>query len=369
MNEYDFDFARVPGLARPVAGYLLEHKQVLRQAHQEYLAAGGGKAGSLAAHKYLTADLERGVPGASAKDYRHAVVDFRKAGRDQDAVLLWRVAIVESAIEEARRAWTERYGGRPQTWALSAADTMARAGLLEFLPAPEGLGAEGAAYLPAVVKAGRGTEPVLVVAARGDSELIRGWSNEAQMVKWAEERTAVTNGPLAAPPAPVTPRGWREDMALARLLRHPSEITAARLLLPPDTFTTDVRYDTYAAVLALSARPESYLGLGDVAEEARRQVRYVPEVGLTYYGGGAAPLVTRYLVKLAQTRVSHGQFADAVKALHLEDRRARENAPVSSPGHAAERAASAAAPGPLMEPPPGPEPGGPVGPAGPVQGR
>lgn len=362
MNEHDF--ARAPGLARPVAGFLLEHKHVLRQAHQEYLAAGGGKAGSLAVREYLAGELRHSVPGLAAEDYRHAVADLRKAGRDEDAVLVWRAALAESAIEDARRTWTERYKGRPQTWALTAADTMAAAGLLEFLPAPPGLGAEGAAYLPAIARAGTGTEPVLILAARGGSELIRGWASEAQMLEWAAERTTAATGPLTAPPAPVTARTWREDTMLARLLRHPGEVAAARQLLPPHTCTTDVRYDTYAALLALSGRHEMFL-LGNVDEEVSRQLGHVPEDGMTYYGGERAPLASRYLARLARTRVSHGQFADAVKALHLEDRRARENAAASNLARAPVADASQT----LLEAPPGLQPGGPPGPAGPVQGR
>lgn len=359
--------ARNPWLARPVASFLLEHKAVLRQARQEYLAVGGGKAGSFAARNYLAEQLEQSVPGLTADDYRQAVLDLRKAGRDGDAVLLWRVAIVQGTFERAHWAWNQRYEDAPQAGALSAADTMERAGLLKYLlPAPVlGLGAEGAAYLPAILKAGGETEPVLLVAARGGGELVRGWTSEDQMLKWAMKRTADSPGSLVKPPSPVTMRGWREDLVLAGLLHHPSEIAVATQLLPVNTCTTDVRYETYTAMRVLSNRNELYTR-DRIAEQIRRQLGMVPEDGMTYYGGKGAPLVGRYLDRLVHTPVPYGQFVDAAKALHLEDHRVRGNAGAANLARGPERPLTPGALGTLMEPPPGPEPGGQ---SGPVQGR
>lgn len=359
--------ARNPWIARPVASFLLEHRQVLQKAHAVYFAAGGGKAGSFVARNYLAAQLEQCVPGLGLGHYQDAVADFRRAGRDGDAVLIERVAIVQGTFERAHWAWNRRYDDAPHTGTLAAADAMARAGLLEYLfPLPVlGLGAEGAAYLPAIVKAGGESEPVLLVTARGGGELVRGWASEAQMLEWAEERTAASSGPLAEPPAPVMTHGWREDLVLAGLLHYPSEIDLARQLLPVNTCTTDVRYETYTAMLVLSRKDGLYTPDG-IADQVWRQLDLVPKNGLTYYGGEGAPLAGRYLDRLEQTSVPYGQFVEAAKTLHLEDHRVRGSAAPSAPVRGLEPPFTAGPSQTLLEPPPGPEPGGP---AGPVQGR
>lgn len=356
---------RNPWLARPVASFLLENKPVLRQANQEYLAVGGGRAGARAAYEYLAEQLKDGVPGLAAKDYRDAVVDLHKAGHDGDAVLLERVAALQDVLETAHRMWNRRYEGVSQTWALTAADTMARAGLLEYLSPAPALGSEGAAYLPAIAKAGTGAEPVLIVAARGGGELVRGWTSEKQMLEWAGKRIDDGTGPLAAPPEPVMTCGWLEDLVLAGLLQYQTELAVARQLLPPGACTTDVRYELYAAMLGLSRRNGIYTP-DEVAEQVRQQIRMVPEEGLTYYGGEGAPLAHRYLAKLEQTRVSYGQFVDAAKALHLANHRVRGNGAAHNSACGPEPPFLAAGPRTLLERPPGPELGGPTGP---VQGR
>lgn len=279
----------------------------------------------------------------------------------------------------ARREWERRYDARPAIPVLAAADVMSRAGLFTFGPPGWSTGIDGAVYMPGSATAGSGTEPVVFVAPRGGGELIRGWASYGQALKWVEGRGGAARGPLAAPPVPEPPRAWLEDIVLARLLRHPDETPGVREFLPPDTFTSDVRYDVYAAMTMLAAGDEAY-SLDAVHGEIMRMLRYVPPCEMARYGGGQVPSPGAYLSRLAQTQASQDGAADAITALCRQDagEYVREEAgltildiaPRQDPD-AGQHPAPGAVPGAggprgPLEPPPGLVPGGPTGP---VQGR
>lgn len=266
--------------------------------------------------------------------------------------------------------WIHRYDGRPDSYALVVAETMARYGLLEFQPLSAAMAAEGAVYVPATVMAGTGSEPVLIISSRGGSDMVRGWTSEGQMLRWTADRTSANPGPLAAPPPPVVPRTWGEDAVLARLLHRPEEIAGTLRILPPDTFTTDVRYDVYTALGTFAGNPQNCMA-SSVAELARQELGCVPADQMAVYGGEEAPLVGQYVDRLAQTPVYGNRARAIIAALRIMDLRLLAyDADLKGAAQPSPATAEPPGPGPvespLLEPPPGMEFGGP---SGPVPGR
>lgn len=194
--------------------------------------------------------------------------------------------------------------------------------------------------------------------------MIRGWASEEQMLEWVEARTTTDPGPLAAPPSPVLPRTWGEDMVLAWLLHRPEKIAVTQALLPPSTFTTDVRYEVYWALRELTATPGACTP-DVIAEAIRYQLTCVPDGEMVHYGGAGAPFVDQYLARLEQTYVSGNQARAAISALQAQDHQLVVGEPVVR-ARQPEPSIPNQADGSLLERPPGLEPGGP---AGPVPGR
>jgi len=144
------------------------------------------------------------------------------------------------------------------------------------------------------------------------------WADYAAMSAWTAGRGSTASGPLDAPPTPGGNRfrPWREEQVLARMLEDPGEVTALAAGLPPDTFTADIRYDIYAAIISVASRgqrpdPER------VTAEIDRRLAWLPDHALPVYPAGLA--AQAYLSRLAATPVTSGEAIEAARALHEED--------------------------------------------------
>ena len=150
---------------------------------------------------------------------------------------------------------------------------------------------------------------------------------------------------------------------LARLVTSPRDAPRLMAGLTPDTFTTDVRYDLYQAVVALAGRGGSYAP-GQLAAELGMRMAAVPPYALVNYGGATGLFPRAYLVRLASTEVSGEAAAATASALVREDAHYR-----ARPAQAAARAQAPATGGdphqgetlaagpPLQQPRPQPGPG------------
>jgi hypothetical protein len=294
---------------------------VARRAMEEH---GGGLDGDLAARRVLDAELQASSGWPTGEDYLTAAADYDRAGRPGDAEFLRRIAGTDRAIESARAGWNLRYQDRPRIPADDLIASMRQAGLIEFDPAGPYLGTDGASYEPGVLPLGTALEPVVVVSGRGGSELITGWPDYAAMSEWIATRGTTASGPLTPPPGRRDCRTWQEDQVLTRLVTSPSDAPLIAATVPPDTFTTDVRYDIYQAIVTIMG-PSSYTP-DIVSAELARRLAGVPSHGLASYGGTTGPLAHAYLARLADTVILREEALSVASVLVQEDEHYRSRA-------------------------------------------
>jgi hypothetical protein len=308
----------------PFTGLLRSDAVMLMVARKAMEEHGDGPGGALAARLALDAELRAVASWPTGGDYLTAAADYQRAGRLEDAVFLRRVAGADRVVEQGRAWWNHRYADRPRTPADDLIASMREGGLIDFDPAGPYLGIDGAAYEPGVLPVGEVLQPVLVVSGRGGSELISGWPDYAAMSEWVATRGTTSGGPLLPPPDRRDCRVWEEDQVLARLVSSPSDASTIAGTVPPSTFTTDVRYDTYQAILNIQS-----LGAytpGDVVAELARRMTVVPDHGLSRYGGPAAPFARAYLNRLAETVVDRDTAMSVASTLVREDNQYRSRA-------------------------------------------
>ena len=138
---------------------------------------------------------------------------------------------------------------------------------------------------------------------------------------------------------------------LARLVTSPRDAPQLTAGLPPATFTTDVRYDVYQAIVALAGRG-GYYAPEQLAAELGMRMAAVPPHGLAGYGGAAGLFARAYLARLASTEVSQR----GGRRHRVDPRPGRRAAPrAAGPGRGA-RTGTGASRG--ERPPPGANPGG-----------
>ena len=75
------------------------------------------------------------------------------------------------------------------------------------------------------------------------------WPDYTAMSQWIATRGTAASGLLTPPPGDRDCRTWQEDQVLARLITSPSDAPLIAAAVPPGTFTTDVRYDIYQAII------------------------------------------------------------------------------------------------------------------------
>ena len=142
--------------------------------------------------------------------------------------------------------------------------------------------------------------PVVLVAGRGMRQLVTGFDDQAAAARWLHDRGPMASGPLTPPEVPSLRRALLEEHILARMLYRPGDLPGAMAALPATTFTADVRYDIYAAIITV-ARSGQPWDLRHVAAELGRRMDWVLDWALPRYGGQDAPWAQAYLRRLTDT--------------------------------------------------------------------
>jgi hypothetical protein len=338
---------------------------ILMLARQALDEGNGSPAAHIAARRDLDREVRELLPWPSGEDYTRAAADYERMGRAGDAALLRRMAATDTLIAAAKAEWNTRYDARPSTPTAEMIDAIRQAGIIDFDPAGPYMGVDGAAYEPGAFTIDGKHEPVLVITGRGTAELITDWPSFDAMADWVASRGTTAAGPLTAPPTGSGCRAWAEDQVLARLVASPREAPQLTAALTPDTFTTDVRYDIYQAIVALAGRG-GYYDPEQLAAEMGMRMAAVPPYALVNYGGATGLFARAYLARLASTEVSSEAAAAQASALVQEDahdraRQARAAAHVQAPapavrGHPRQEETLAAGL-PLQQPRPQPGPG------------
>jgi hypothetical protein len=220
--------------------------------------------------------------------------------------------------------WRRRYEGRAATRREQHARRYVEDGLVVFDPDGSYPGVDGSRYHPGVLDEDKGLPqlPVLLITSRGSAELIAGWDNYQQMRSWVASRGNTGSGDLTTPPVVKAARSTLEEAILAHALAAPSDLPAITAYLPAGTFTSDVRYDIYAAMLDLvhagaTAYPDRVAAALD-GRAALIPARHRHE----HYGGSGLPWAHAYLRRLDQTQVDLGTARSAAASLRAEDRQA-----------------------------------------------
>lgn len=297
----------------------------LWQARELLDASGGGEAGALAARRHLDSELRALADWPSGRDYARAAADYEADGLHKEAAALRKIATSDELIVASKRRWNERFDARGPTKVAEVIEGLRGSGFIDLDPDGPYYGADGAAYKPGVLRYGRSEKPVLIMSARALSELLLDWTGWDDMYQWIASRGTTGAGELTPPPVPAASRGWQEELVLARLVNSPQDESALAAKVRPDTFTTDVRYELYAAMRALAGRGRGFT-LETIGAELARQMDRVPGYALANYGGPGAPWVYAYLRRLSATFVTYDNALRAATALSEEDEHERSGA-------------------------------------------
>jgi hypothetical protein len=253
------------------------------------------------------------------QDYQSLASDYASIGLTQIGDLLSGVAAARQLLAQADARWQQRYAERPGTFRQQHARQFLRAGLISTDPAGPYPGTDGATYHP----------------------------------------------------------GVQEELVLVSMLTDPASIPAVSCCLPPSAFTSDTRYDLYAAILAVTGRGQR-CDRDLAAAELTRRAAWIPRHALHAYGGPELPWAHAYLHRLDATPVTREAARQAVTALREEDHaaaaHAKSPAPPAPPGphrvlSASPERRAQAAPAPENGPPQTQRPTAPDQPAAPAPRR
>jgi hypothetical protein len=324
----------------------------ITRAKNAYHDAGGGEDGVLAARRVLVTVLRVTAGWPRAEDFFRLADGFTQRGDPGMARLLCQVADAGHLLEAAAREWGTRYDDRTTTPQQDLASWLTKRGRIDCDPNGPGLGIDGAYYQAGVVTTPRGNQPVVLVTSRGMHEIIRGWDSYEQMRGWIASRGSTGGGDLTPPAAAQSSRMVREERVLAHLLYHRRTMPEITRFLPAVTFTNDVRYDLYAA-LVTAARRDAPCTDAAVWQEFTRRLTRVPVAALAGYGGPAGYTADLYRCRLIDTPVSHDEAVTAAISLRDEDRhavRTRACNDITSTVEPAETAAAETAPAETQRP-------------------
>jgi hypothetical protein len=184
-------------------------------------------------------------------------------------------------------------------------------------------GIDGSAYHPGGLDEDKGFPealPVVLVTSRGMTEVLAGWASWREMLGWVASRGTTGTGELEAPPAAANSRCVREDTVLAYALR--SDASGIMEYLPPETFTSDVRFEVFAAIVdaVCSGQGVSRERLADRLRE--REALIPPRERQEHYGGAGLPWAQAYVRRLDQSGIRAEDARSAAASLRAEDRRA-----------------------------------------------
>lgn len=283
---------------------VLQHPEVVAEA--ERMMTGDSSLGSRLAARRL---IENGTEH-EGEEYHWSAYALRSGGYEREAAVLEQVTVTEDWIRRAEVRWEHRYQGAadPATAARRTPD----AGLIE----PTGTqlrGVDGALY-----QEGRRTvrpAPVVIVSARGMTDIVGGFSGRDDARRWMASRRPGTPGPLRR--APAGSATWTEEQVLAYMMTHPESVPPIAASLGGHVFGQDVRDEIYRAVLATAVRPvpggPSFARRA--ADEVAARYAWAPAWARRELGGPSAPWMRDYVSRIARTEVSHGEAVDAVTRL------------------------------------------------------
>ncbi|HEY1915857.1 MAG TPA: hypothetical protein VGH27_09805 [Streptosporangiaceae bacterium] len=314
-----------PELLAPVSQALLDDPRALAEAAR--IARAGDRAAILRARRYLdqllTGDTEHPSPQLS---YQHAIAHLEKHARHAQAQLLHDLAQLEPVLADTARRWQDRYAERPATTA-EREDHRAAATAVWTVQDEPYAGIDGVLYTPGLLRSWGQDAPVVLAQSRATTELITGFASLDAARGWVrDDRCAAEPRPLAAPSQARQSRVSGEEHVLAGLLRHPAQLGEVAEWLPATTFTVDVRYEIFAAIItSRHASNDSLMrafgvpGIDQITCETLTRLAASPDWDNPLLGGPATPLATAYLHRLATTPVSAGAAAQAAYRLATAD--------------------------------------------------
>jgi hypothetical protein len=312
-------------LLAPVSLAMLTQVHDLDKA--ERLARSRDPASMLRARRYLDQILatESGHPSPRVS-YRRAIADLEQQARPGLAGFVRELARLEPVLADTTRRWQDRYSGR----ALTAAerDDHRAVTTADWVVWDEPYaGIDGMLYTPGLCRFWGQDVPVVLARSRSTVELIDGFTSLEAARGWVRgDRCAADPGPLVPPPGCQSPRITRDEHVLAGLLRCPGELSEVAALLPALTFTADVRYDIFTAILASRQGPPDVItrafggpGIDQITRETLTRLAGSPDWDNPRLGGPGTPLATAYLHRLASTPITAGTAARAAQRLIIAD--------------------------------------------------
>ena len=220
--------------------------------------------------------------------------------------------------------WRRRYALRAPTLRDQHAKRYVDGGLVVLDPDGPYPGVDGSCYHPGGLDENKGFPPlpVVLVASRGMAEVLAGWGNFREMLGWVAGRGTTGTGELEKTPAAASARCVLEDTILAYALGRPADLAAVATYLPADTFTSDVRYDVYAAMLEVVHSGQRASPDRVAVALAERAAAIPSRHWQDHYGGRGLPWAQAYLRRLVQTLVAAEDARSAAASLRSEDRQA-----------------------------------------------
>jgi hypothetical protein len=271
-------------------------------------------------------DLRAGAEGISEQLYRQAAAALRGLGQEEEASAMDSLAEASEELEEASRAWRNRYAGR----AMSAAEQEALALLASGRVLPDEtdtiVGIDGALCTPATLMRpdGAAGRTVIVTGNAGRSEIVTGFEDEPGLTAWLADRgrgreTAAEGLEAARPVAGCVtgPVGVtrHEERLLAWLLQDESVTRTGVPALPPGVFTTHSRDEIYqawhTAAEAAGTAPEA----GQVRQELARRMLRAPSWAASLVGWPFGQVCLAYFDRLTTTPVTRTQGEEAAREL------------------------------------------------------
>jgi hypothetical protein len=291
------------------------------------LARSGDPVSILRARRYLDQILamQSGHPSPRVS-YRYAIAQLEQQARPGLAQLVRELASLEPVLAGTARQWRHRYTGR----AASTAERDDRRAVITAdwaVRDEQYAGLDGLLYTPGVCRFWGQDVPVVLARSRGMVELITGFASLAAARGWVrDDRCAAEPRPLAPPPGCWPPRITREEHVLAGLLHHPGPLSEVAGWLPASTFTADVRYEIFAAIIACRRAPADSItrafgtpGIDQITHEMLTRLAGSPDWDNPRLGGPGTPLATAYLHRLASTSITAGTAARAAQRLIMAD--------------------------------------------------
>jgi hypothetical protein len=224
-----------------------------------------------------------------------------------------------------RALWNRRYSARPATPRQEHARQYLDGALVILDPDGPYPGIDGSAYHPGGLDEDKGFPaplPVALVTSRAMTEVLVGWASWREMLGWVASRGTTGTGELQAPPAAASARCTREDTVLAYALRSHEDAAAITQYLPPDRFTSDVRFEVFAAMTDV-VRAGLRVTRERVAARLHDREALIPAPRRReHYGGAGLPWAQAYLRRLDQSWISAEDARSAAASLRAEDRRA-----------------------------------------------